>query len=298
MTLQMLEYFVALAEKGSFTDAANTCFVSQPALSRAIAALEKELDCALVDRENRKVVRLTPAGETLLVEARRIFQQMSVLQERVRRVAREEQREISIGYMAYGFLRDFLSCYADVIAENDVHLKTIYGSTRELRSRLLSGELDCALLIENSAYDLPDCRILRVYTATRRALIPRGHPLFDRESIRLEELKDSRFVYFDPQDLPLLFAELVSICREAGFTPKMAGFGHVAGDITSMMCQLGAVSVMCSSIDYTNTEDTRMVPLEGLREEHRVAMAIVTREEIVSPDMERFYQLLCRAQTA
>ena len=44
MTLQMLEYFIALAEYGSFTDAAGACFVSQPALSRAIASLENELD--------------------------------------------------------------------------------------------------------------------------------------------------------------------------------------------------------------------------------------------------------------
>ena len=54
MTLQMLEYFVALAEKGSFTDAAAACFVTQPALSRAIATLEQELGCVLVDRDKRK----------------------------------------------------------------------------------------------------------------------------------------------------------------------------------------------------------------------------------------------------
>ena len=71
MTIHMLEYFIAVAECQSFTDAAGRCFVSQPALSRAIANLEKEVGCALIDRENRKSVTLTPAGDMMLVEARR-----------------------------------------------------------------------------------------------------------------------------------------------------------------------------------------------------------------------------------
>ena len=53
MTIHMLEYFIAVAECQSFTDAAGRCFVSQSALSRAMANLEKEVGCALIDRENR-----------------------------------------------------------------------------------------------------------------------------------------------------------------------------------------------------------------------------------------------------
>ena len=51
MKLQTLHYFVKVAEEGSFTKAAEKCFVSQPALSKAIREMEDELSCALYERK-------------------------------------------------------------------------------------------------------------------------------------------------------------------------------------------------------------------------------------------------------
>ena len=105
MTLQMLEYFIALVEKGSFTDAANACYVSQPALSRAIANLEKELGCAVVERG--KTVVATAAGEVLRIEAERILGQIDVMVERVQRAKQGYRGTMVLGYVAYGMLRAF-----------------------------------------------------------------------------------------------------------------------------------------------------------------------------------------------
>ena len=290
MTLQMLEYFVALAEKGSFTDAAAACFVTQPALSRAIATLEKELDCTLVDREIRKTVKLTPAGETLLVEAQRIFKQMDVMCERVRRVHMQTQREISVGYIAYGVLRDFRQACAPALRDmekNQLWIRTVYGSTPELRERVLSGELDCALLMDSSSHDMPGCRALPVFESEGRVMIPSGHPLFNRESVRLEELRHSKFVFFDPFDLPMLYVSQIEACRAAGFTPEIVGFGHKAGDVASLVQRHGAVTLMTTSFDYVQTDDLRLVPLHGLSErESRSVYSLVMLEKPVNPAME------------
>src|SRR5947209_4175210 len=69
MNLRQLEYFVAIAERGSLTAAAEALLVSQPSLSQQVRALERELGGQLVERLPRGV-RLTAAGQELLVEAR------------------------------------------------------------------------------------------------------------------------------------------------------------------------------------------------------------------------------------
>lgn len=290
MTLQMLEYFIALAEKGSFTDAANACFVTQPALSRAIAGLEHELGCALVDREKRKTVGLTLAGETLLVEARRVFRQMDVMRERVRQADQQMHREISVGYIAYGILRDFRRIHDAKLQElqqQGVWIRSVYGSVKEVRERVLSGELDCALLVDSAACDMPGCRVIPVYESERRVLISSEHPFFERDSLRLADLKDSRFVFFDPGDLPLLFASNVEACRRVGFTPEVVGFGNKAGDVASLVQQYGAVSLMNTSFDFVETEELKLIPLE-VDDVHqcKTVFTLVMLEEPVNPVMK------------
>lgn len=72
MLLRQLEYFVTLARTRHFARAAEACYVSQPALSAAIAKLERELDVTLVNRD-RAFESLTPEGERLAIAARRIL---------------------------------------------------------------------------------------------------------------------------------------------------------------------------------------------------------------------------------
>lgn len=290
MTLQMLEYFVALAEKGSFTDAAAACFVTQPALSRAIATLEQELGCVLVDRDKRKNAVLTPAGRTLLVEARRVFRQLDVMRERVCRMDRHSRREITMGYIAFGILRDFRKACTQALSalsEGGIFLKSVYGSSSEIRERVLSGELDCAVLVESSTYDMPGCRVIPVYEAEKRIMIPRGHPLFGRESVSLAELADTPFVTFDPTEHPLIYASNIEICRRAGITPHVVDFGFKTGDLAGVCHLHGAVALVSTSFDYAQTEDLRIVRIEDpFIEEYRTTHVLVMLENPVNPLME------------
>lgn len=73
MTLKQLETFVAVAECSSFTQAAERLYTTQSTVSMQIAALENALGAAVLRRENRKKVTLTPAGETVFAYAREIL---------------------------------------------------------------------------------------------------------------------------------------------------------------------------------------------------------------------------------
>ncbi len=95
MELRQLRYFVAVAEEGNISRAAKRIFLTQPALSRQIKALEDEIGQCLLERQAHSI-RLTPAGETLLREAGDLLQQAEQMLERVRGAGRGPR--LRIGY--------------------------------------------------------------------------------------------------------------------------------------------------------------------------------------------------------
>lgn len=288
----MLEYFIALAEHGSFTDAASACYVSQPALSRAIASLEKELGCTIVERG--KTVELTAAGEVLLAEARRILLQIEGLGERVRAADRVHQT-LMLGYTAYGLLNAFRQANRDalgVLPGEGIRLETVYDATPAIKQRLLSGELDGAILPENCVWNLPHCRTCVVSTLKCKLMIPCEHPLFTRESVSMRELADSRFVFFSREDMPMVFAKHVGMCRDAGFSPEIVGYGRKAGDVIDLLHQYGAVSIASCAFDYAESEELRLVPI---REDYSSSLVLAIRDQNVSAGMLRLFGYLERA---
>lgn len=290
MTLNMLRYFISVAEKGSFTEAASACYVSQPALSRAIANLEKEIGCTLIDRDSRKSVQLTPAGKAMLVEARRILLQLDVMTERVRSAEREGCVSISVGYIAYGMLRRFRAAREaalSALTRGGARLLPVYGSAPEIKERVLSGELDCAILPESATWDMADCRKMSVCSSEIRVLIPKTHPLFGAKSVRIEQLRDSSFVFFDPKDLPMTLASNMKLCHEAGFAPKIVGYGRKIGDVSDLAYQQGALGLVSEAFDYAVTKDIDLVPIEGRK--HSYEMVLVAREKPVNPMTERLF---------
>src|SRR5437762_3442905 len=82
MELRQLRYFVAVAEEANISRAAQKIFLTQPALSRQIKALEDEIGQCVLEREAHSI-RLTPAGEALLNEARQLLQHADAILERV-----------------------------------------------------------------------------------------------------------------------------------------------------------------------------------------------------------------------
>ena len=86
MERRQLEYFLAVADSGSFTRAAAVLTIAQPSLSHSIAALERELGCELFERLGRGV-KLTPAGEALIEPARRAVRSFMLAKGAVRSVA-------------------------------------------------------------------------------------------------------------------------------------------------------------------------------------------------------------------
>ena len=107
MELRHLRYFVAVAEEGHITRAAERLGMQQPPLSQQIKALEKELDVQLFRRKARGV-ELTEAGRTLLDDARAILARVGRAVETTRRTARGEQGRLCVGIPPTGPFHPFV----------------------------------------------------------------------------------------------------------------------------------------------------------------------------------------------
>lgn len=144
MLFRQLEYFCAVAEYGSFTRAAEACFVSQSAISQQVKALESELGCSLVVREGRSF-SLTPAGEHLARRGRALLADAERLRYEVEDIAYGRPKTLHVGYLNRYDGWEITGAVAAFSRRHPhIEVSVIADSHDGLYRKLLTGELDLA----------------------------------------------------------------------------------------------------------------------------------------------------------
>jgi DNA-binding transcriptional LysR family regulator len=224
MDLRHLRYFVAVAEEGHVTRAAERLGIQQPPLSQQIRALETELDVLLFRRKPRGV-ELTDAGESFLVDARRILADVDTALAKVQRTARGEQGRIVVGFTSsapfHPFLPGVLRSYRERYPLVSMVLEE--AGTGDLVSALTSERLDAAFIRSPvqtgdgiTVHDLLEERML--------AALPSDHRLaaeVEDLPIDLADLADEPFILYRRASGPGLYDALVGACHRAGFMPRI-----------------------------------------------------------------------------
>ncbi|MGW3353550.1 LysR family transcriptional regulator [Nonomuraea rubra] len=138
MELRQLRYFVAVAEELNFGRAAGRLLIAGPSLSQQIKALERDLGVRLFDRDRRSV-SLTPAGATLLADARALLERADELRHRARRLSGSEP--VRLGYV--NWLPPDLGARTAAVAQ--VHLDAWVAPSHTQAARVADGGLDLAI---------------------------------------------------------------------------------------------------------------------------------------------------------
>ncbi|MFD2422064.1 LysR family transcriptional regulator [Amycolatopsis pigmentata] len=182
--LRQLRYLVAVAEKGGITRAAERLGITQPALSRAIASLERSIGVPLVERRPRGTV-LTAAGEVLAERARAIDRQVSMAVWQARETS-DVVPPIRISARACEFeiLRELISEY--VAAHPGQSVEAVMADWRTQLSILRSGGTELALVSGEFDDEALDSVVLTVHE--RVAVLPAGHRVAGREIVDRAEL--------------------------------------------------------------------------------------------------------------
>ena len=217
MEIHQLRYFISVAEIGSFTQAARSCYVAQPSLSQQIRKLESELGQPLFERLGRNV-RLTPAGHILYDRAAGILASLAEARDALRDPASLRQGEIQVAaiptvapYLLPRLLRGFTKMYRD--AEVTVH----EDFTGEIVRHCAAGEIDLGIV----ALPIEDERLAveTLFSEDLLVAIPAKHPLARKRHITLEQLTSERFVLLN--EIHCLGVQVVRFCDRQGCTPAV-----------------------------------------------------------------------------
>jgi DNA-binding transcriptional LysR family regulator len=217
MNLRQLACFVAIVEEGSFTRAARRVGITQPSLSQHVRSLEEELGGAVLERLPRGVA-LTPAGRTLLPEARAALRAV----ERGRRGARAalalESGDLEIATvlsMAVGLLPRYIRLWHERHPDVGIRLQE-FRHRSLLEEAVEQGVADFAI----GPLPLRACEgpLEQVSWEEFVVVAPPGDPLASRRRVRLEELAEREWVLYHADHG--LAGILEEVCRRAGFSPR------------------------------------------------------------------------------
>jgi len=231
MDLKQLDYFVRVAELGSFTRAASVLRVAQPALSRQVRSLEVELRQPLFDRNGRGVT-LTEAGKRLLAHGRGILQQV----ERARQDL-EEQRGAAAGLVSIGLPPSLSRTLTTPLVEvfrarfPKATLSVVEGLSTYMLEWLMQGRIDCALVYNATpaaAFDLQPVVDEDLYLVSAR----RGAGLVGRPVPLAEVAKHELVIPSRPHAIRM---RAEAALAEAGLKP------HVALEVESVPAILDLV---------------------------------------------------------
>jgi DNA-binding transcriptional LysR family regulator len=234
--LRLFRYFVAVAEALHFTRAAESLGMAQPPLSQQIKKLENEMGVQLFRRSQRKV-ELTEAGEVFLEQARRTLQTAEQAVEDARRAAAGRAGRLAIGMVSSATYEDLI---AAVVLRFRVQCPNVELILQELTTpqqiRLLHTREIQVGFIRPPIQDLA-IALEMVKREPLLVALPAAHPLAECKQVPITALATEPWVTL-PSDLGMGFYNLVmSLCREAGFTPKVS---QVATQIHTMISLVAA----------------------------------------------------------
>jgi LysR family hydrogen peroxide-inducible transcriptional activator len=240
MEMHQLKYFVAVARTGSFSRAAELCFVSQPSLSQQIIKLEHSVGQRLFDRLGRKVL-LTEAGRLLLDRAQAILAAVDDAERRLSDAKELQEGPLAVGaiptiapYLLPPALERFARHYprVQVTVEEDV--------TAHLLATVAAGELDLALIALPIADDRLDVEPL--FTEPLYLVLHRGHRLTRRKRVTIDDLREERFILLG--EMHCLSDQVLAFCGAKGCRPKIACRSAQIATIQSLISLDQGVSLL------------------------------------------------------
>lgn len=217
--LRHLRYFVAVAEEGSLTVAAQKrLHTAQPSLSRQIHDLELELGVQLLIRGPRGI-ELTASGRVFLDHARVALLQVEAAAEAARRAAQPARGSFAIGFLT-GYEMDWLPAVMGILRTELASTEVVIHSqdSPDLAAGLIRGKIDLAFLRPEK--QAPGLKFKPLRKDPLVVLMPRDHALAARNSIRPQDIAGETFIGVSPIRAPTLWAVINDYVKRVGLAAK------------------------------------------------------------------------------
>lgn len=289
MEIKTLKSFVAVATFKNFSTAARELNIVQPAISRQITNLEKELGVCLLWRNTREV-RVTPAGESLLRDAKKIIASETAAKEQAQKAAEGKTGRLLIGYLGpacFTFIPDLVRMYATCYPEVEIKLREM--TVQQQLDMFEVGQLDIGFSRSLPTAYHKEFSVEDIYMDTLIAVIPKRHPLAKSKSLRLHELQKERFILFSRLEAAGLFDQIISVCQEEKFAPAISSQPeNMQMLLTEVAAGLG-VSVVPACVKRMYTKGCVFVPI--YKQKPSIATQLHYRPDPPQPTVEAFVKI-------
>ena len=219
MELRHLIYFQAVAEELNYRKAASRLFISQPGLSRQIKLLEEELEVQLFERDQTGV-DLTPAGAYFKQEVDFVLNHLESTQQQLKAIASGKMGELRIGFLGSASNR----VLPELLKKLNENFPLISTSLEELSN---SAQVE---MIQKDKLDLgfvrlasvpEDLEMKPVFRDSFSLVVPENHPVKQSDFQSVGQFQDESFILFSSDYSNYYYEQIMGICRDAGFMPKI-----------------------------------------------------------------------------
>ena len=286
MELRHLRYFQAVAEELSFSKAARRLRIAQPALSRAVQEIEREIGTQLIERE-RRAPRLTPAGAVLLHETGLILERLEESMRRVRRTAKGEEGELKLGYIGPPtrmFLARLLKEYARRFPRVTVILEE--RTPERVWEMVSKGRLSVGLTRPVLAHEALGLQTLLLREEKFCAAVPKDHPWAKLTSLPWKKLAGEPLIILARREGAGSHDTIRAACDEAGFEPRIKHTPSLIGTIMQYVEAGAGIGVVPES---TTSRNLALIPLKP---QHTIPLVMVWAKEGNDPAVSAFRELV------
>jgi DNA-binding transcriptional LysR family regulator len=282
LTLRQLEYFAAIAETQSITEAARQCHVSQAAVSLALAQLEQAVGASLVIRRRGRGIALTSEGQVVAIRARQVVEQVADIGSAVERAHGQLSGRLTVGVfrtLASHAIAPLLDWFSH--RHPAVELDFAEGSGPEVQQLMLAGAAQLSVIYRAQA--LPDCTTELLKPARRQAVLSPEHPLAGQKTLSLQDLAPYPAMLINAE--PALQRTLAEYAN-AGVEPNVRWRSASVGAIHNVVGRNLAYSLLMQPA-ATSPEGRPLVfrPVDGTDLENPVVAALpvgVARSALVT----------------
>lgn len=286
ISFQQIDYFLTVAETLNFTDAAKLLYISQPALSKQISVLEKELGFSLFQRD-RHHVELTPEGASLYQDWNNLNKQFNDSIYNAKVINKQTTGTLSIGcsdtFDYSDILPPSIRAYSGAYPQTDINLES--HSFKTLREGLMDEVFDIIFTPYFELDGLPDVHWLKLKDIPLSIIVPTDNPLSQKEKVHLEDLKEETIIMISPKDSNSGAERTQALFRRYNFRIKKIRYVPNVSSLELAVKNGLGIAICNSKLFENDTHTCRIYPLNKIMDDSYLVAVWKKHRKNVSLDL-------------
>ncbi|HAS6038012.1 TPA: LysR family transcriptional regulator [Vibrio vulnificus] len=285
MELRQIKYFLAVANSGGVTKAADILNVTQPAISRQIRELEEELGVQLFERVSRKLI-LTVAGEHFREQMDKVTSDIEKATQTVKKVASGAIGNLRLGSVETvlweGLVPNHLSLFRT--QNPDVRIEMITDNTTVLLNQMEHGSLDCAFVYLFRELD-SSYGVIQLRSDPMALAYPASWEKKFHDNVSISKLNSLPFIRFPQESYPAFFEWQEQQFRTLGLSPNVLHWAHHESSMLALVAAEQGIAIVNSKHINRASPLVRFITLSEL--DLQLPLCFVWKNEKTSPVVKR-----------